>query len=36
MSTKRSPIAPDIPPVAGTLPGFRVESVFGAARTATR
>jgi len=30
MSTKRSPIAPDVPTVAETLPGFDVESVFGA------
>ena len=30
MSAKRSAIAPDIPTVAETLPGFQVESVFGA------
>jgi tripartite-type tricarboxylate transporter receptor subunit TctC len=30
MSPKRSPIAPEIPTVAETLPGFVVESVFGA------
>lgn len=30
MSTKRSPIAPDIPLVADALPGFSVDSVFGA------
>lgn len=30
MSAKRSAIAPDIPTVAETLPGFEVESVFGA------
>jgi tripartite-type tricarboxylate transporter receptor subunit TctC len=30
MSAKRSPIAPNIPTVAETLPGFVVESVFGA------
>lgn len=30
MSTKRSAIAPEIPTVAETLPGFAVESVFGA------
>lgn len=30
MSPKRSPIAPDVPTVAETLPGFSVESVFGA------
>jgi tripartite-type tricarboxylate transporter receptor subunit TctC len=30
MSPKRSPIAPEIPTVAETLPGFSVESVFGA------
>ncbi|QJW84789.1 hypothetical protein HK414_17610 [Ramlibacter terrae] len=30
MSPKRSSIAPDIPTVAETLPGFSVESVFGA------
>ncbi|MGV3573158.1 MAG: tripartite tricarboxylate transporter substrate binding protein [Ramlibacter sp.] len=30
MSPKRSTIAPDIPTVAETLPGFSVESVFGA------
>jgi tripartite-type tricarboxylate transporter receptor subunit TctC len=30
MSLKRSPIAPDVPTVAETLPGFSVESVFGA------
>lgn len=30
MSPKRSAIAPDIPTVAETLPGFSVESVFGA------
>lgn len=30
MSAKRSPIAPEIPTVAETLPGFVVESVFGA------
>lgn len=30
MSTRRSPIAPDIPTVAEFLPGFSVESVFGA------
>lgn len=30
MSPKRSPIAPNIPTVAETLPGFDVESVFGA------
>ena len=30
MSSKRSPIAPDVPTVAETLPGFDVESVFGA------
>jgi tripartite-type tricarboxylate transporter receptor subunit TctC len=29
-SLKRSPIAPDVPTVAETLPGFSVESVFGA------
>jgi tripartite-type tricarboxylate transporter receptor subunit TctC len=29
MSAKRSPIAPEIPTVAETLPGFTVESVFG-------
>ncbi|HYF21151.1 MAG TPA: tripartite tricarboxylate transporter substrate binding protein [Ramlibacter sp.] len=29
MSPQRSPIAPDIPTVAETLPGFNVESVFG-------
>jgi tripartite-type tricarboxylate transporter receptor subunit TctC len=29
MSPKRSPIAPEIPTVAETLPGFSVESVFG-------
>ena len=29
MSSSRSPIAPDIPTVAETLPGFNVESVFG-------
>lgn len=30
MSAKRSPIAPNIPTVAETLPGFAVDSVFGA------
>lgn len=30
MSAKRSTIAPEIPTVAETLPGFSVESVFGA------
>ncbi|MBC5784370.1 tripartite tricarboxylate transporter substrate binding protein [Ramlibacter sp. USB13] len=30
MSARRSPIAPNIPTVAETLPGFVVESVFGA------
>jgi tripartite-type tricarboxylate transporter receptor subunit TctC len=30
MSPKRSPIAPNIPTVAETIPGFDVESVFGA------
>jgi len=30
MSAKRSAIAPDVPTVAETLPGFEVESVFGA------
>jgi len=30
MSPARSPIAPEIPTVAETLPGFSVESVFGA------
>ena len=30
MSTRRSAIAPEIPTVAETLPGFSVESVFGA------
>jgi tripartite-type tricarboxylate transporter receptor subunit TctC len=30
LSAKRSPIAPDIPTVAETLPGFTVDSVFGA------
>jgi tripartite-type tricarboxylate transporter receptor subunit TctC len=30
MSPRRSTIAPDIPTVAETLPGFSVESVFGA------
>lgn len=30
MSAKRSPIAADIPTIAETLPGFTVESVFGA------
>ena len=30
MSPKRSPIAPNIPTVAETLPGFSVESIFGA------
>jgi len=30
MSPKRSPIAPDIPTVAEAIPGFNVESVFGA------
>lgn len=30
MSPARSPIAPDIPTVAETLPGFSVQSVFGA------
>jgi len=30
MSTKRSAIAPNIPTVAETIPGFAVESVFGA------
>lgn len=30
MSAKRSPIAPEIPTVSETLPGFVVESVFGA------
>ena len=30
MSAKRSPIAPEIPTIAETLPGFVVESVFGA------
>ena len=29
MSAKRSPIAPEIPTVAETLPGFTVDSVFG-------
>lgn len=29
MSAKRSPIAPEIPTVAETLPGFQVDSVFG-------
>jgi len=29
MSPRRSPIAPDIPTVAETLPGFNVESIFG-------
>lgn len=30
MSAKRSPIAPEIPTVSETLPGFVVDSVFGA------
>lgn len=30
MSARRSPIAPEIPTVSETLPGFVVESVFGA------
>lgn len=30
MSARRSPIAPDIPTIGETLPGFTVESVFGA------
>jgi tripartite-type tricarboxylate transporter receptor subunit TctC len=30
MSAKRSPIAPEIPTVGETLPGFQVDSVFGA------
>jgi tripartite-type tricarboxylate transporter receptor subunit TctC len=30
MSPTRSPIAPDVPTVAETLPGFSVQSVFGA------
>lgn len=30
MSPKRSPIAPNVPTFAETLPGFSVESVFGA------
>ena len=30
MSPKRSPIAPDLPTVAETVPGFSVESIFGA------
>ena len=30
MSAKRSPIAPNIPTISETLPGFVVESVFGA------
>ena len=30
LSAKRSPIAPDIPTAAETLPGYNVESVFGA------
>ena len=30
MSSKRSPIAPEIPTVAEAMPGFSVESVFGA------
>lgn len=30
MSTRRSPIAPEIPTVAEVIPGFSVESVFGA------
>lgn len=30
LSAKRSPIAPEIPTVAETLPGFTVDSVFGA------
>jgi tripartite-type tricarboxylate transporter receptor subunit TctC len=30
MSSKRSPIAPEIPTVGETLKGFEVESVFGA------
>ena len=30
MSSKRSPIAPEIPTVAETIPGFQVDSVFGA------
>jgi tripartite-type tricarboxylate transporter receptor subunit TctC len=30
MSSKRSPIAPNIPTVAETLPGFDVQSIFGA------
>jgi len=30
MSPQRSPIAPDVPTVAETLPGFSVQSVFGA------
>lgn len=29
MSARRSPIAPEIPTVAETLPGFQVDSVFG-------
>jgi tripartite-type tricarboxylate transporter receptor subunit TctC len=29
MSAKRSPIAPEIPTVAETIPGFAVDSVFG-------
>lgn len=30
MSVKRSPIAPEIPTVGETIPGFQVDSVFGA------
>jgi tripartite-type tricarboxylate transporter receptor subunit TctC len=30
LSAKRSPIAPNIPTAAETLPGYVVESVFGA------
>jgi tripartite-type tricarboxylate transporter receptor subunit TctC len=30
MSAKRSPIAPEIPTVGETIPGFQVDSVFGA------
>jgi tripartite-type tricarboxylate transporter receptor subunit TctC len=30
MSPTRSPIAPDIPTIAETVPGFRVESIYGA------
>lgn len=30
MSAKRSPIAPEIPTIAETIPGFLVQSVFGA------